>query len=59
MDLLAGHDWPGNVRELKNVIERIVIMTFSDTVSRRTVAEILAKQPALTRTIRPLKITRS
>ncbi|HOY63072.1 MAG TPA: sigma-54 dependent transcriptional regulator, partial [bacterium] len=43
MDLLSGHDWPGNVRELKNVIERIVIMTFSDTVSRRTVAEILGK----------------
>jgi DNA-binding NtrC family response regulator len=43
MDLVAGHDWPGNVRELKNVIERIVIMTFTDTVSRRTVAEILGK----------------
>ena len=27
------HNWPGNVRELKNIIERLVIMTPTDTIS--------------------------
>ncbi len=30
---LMQHDWPGNVRELKNIIERLVIMTPSDTIT--------------------------
>lgn len=30
---LQSYDWPGNVRELKNVIERLVIMTPSDTIT--------------------------
>lgn len=29
---LGEHDWPGNIRELKNLIERLVIMTPSDTI---------------------------
>jgi two-component system nitrogen regulation response regulator NtrX len=29
---LAEHDWPGNIRELRNLIERLVIMTPSDTI---------------------------
>jgi DNA-binding NtrC family response regulator len=41
VDLLVEYDWKGNIRELKNVMERVVIMTFSDAVSRRTVAGIL------------------
>jgi len=28
-----AYNWPGNVRELKNVIERLVIMTPSDTIT--------------------------
>jgi two-component system response regulator AtoC len=31
-DLLECYSWPGNVRELKNVIERSVILTQSETV---------------------------
>jgi len=30
---LEAYNWPGNVRELKNVIERLVIMTPSDTIT--------------------------
>ncbi len=30
---LMQHDWPGNVRELKNIIERLVIMTPSNTIT--------------------------
>jgi two-component system nitrogen regulation response regulator NtrX len=29
---LREHDWPGNIRELRNLIERLVIMTPSDTI---------------------------
>jgi two-component system, NtrC family, response regulator AtoC len=32
MDILMEYDWPGNVRELKNMIERAVILTQTDTV---------------------------
>ena len=32
MDILLEHNWPGNVRELKNLIERMVILTQSDTI---------------------------
>jgi two-component system, NtrC family, nitrogen regulation response regulator NtrX len=31
---LLEHDWPGNVRELKNIIERLVIMTPDNVISR-------------------------
>lgn len=30
---LQAYDWPGNIRELRNVIERLVIMTPSDTIT--------------------------
>jgi two-component system nitrogen regulation response regulator NtrX len=41
---LAEHDWPGNIRELKNLIERLVIMTPSDTIEAGAVT--LAEPPA-------------
>lgn len=31
---LMNHNWPGNVRELKNVVERLIIMTPADVISR-------------------------
>ena len=33
---LEAYDWPGNIRELRNVIERLVIMTPSDTITPKT-----------------------
>jgi len=33
MELLANYSWPGNVRELKNLIERLIIMVGSQTIS--------------------------
>jgi two-component system nitrogen regulation response regulator NtrX len=33
--MLETYDWPGNIRELRNVIERLVIMTPSDTINAR------------------------
>jgi len=33
--MLETFDWPGNIRELRNVIERLVIMTPSDTITAK------------------------
>jgi two-component system nitrogen regulation response regulator NtrX len=33
LKMLEAYDWPGNIRELRNVIERLVIMTPSDTIT--------------------------
>ena len=38
---MMRHTWPGNVRELRNFVERIVIMSPDDTISRKTVENFL------------------
>lgn len=35
--VLEAYDWPGNIRELRNVIERLVIMTPSDTIMPKNI----------------------
>jgi two-component system nitrogen regulation response regulator NtrX len=37
LKMLEVYDWPGNIRELRNVIERFVIMTPSNTVTPRNI----------------------
>ena len=32
LDILASYEWPGNVRELENIIERVVVLSSSDSV---------------------------
>lgn len=32
---LEAYDWPGNIRELRNMIERLVIMTPSETITSK------------------------
>ncbi len=34
---LRGYRWPGNVRELRNVIERIAILSVSDTITAESI----------------------
>jgi two-component system, NtrC family, nitrogen regulation response regulator NtrX len=41
VDLLTAYPWPGNVRELRNIVERLVIMTPTDSVSEEDVARSL------------------
>jgi two-component system NtrC family response regulator len=44
----CGYSWPGNVRELENVIERLVVLTPGEEVTRADLPEFLqAEQPAL------------
>ena len=35
----AGYDWPGNIRELENVLERMVLMSESDTLGAELLPE--------------------
>jgi two-component system nitrogen regulation response regulator NtrX len=35
--ILEAYDWPGNIRELRNVIERLMIMTPSNTITAKNV----------------------
>jgi two-component system nitrogen regulation response regulator NtrX len=37
LKMLEAYDWPGNIRELRNVIERLVIMTPSDTITPKNI----------------------
>jgi len=37
LDIFLRYPWPGNVRELKNVVERMVVMGSSDTLSPKDV----------------------
>jgi two-component system, NtrC family, nitrogen regulation response regulator NtrX len=32
-DALRAHRWPGNVRELRNIIERMAILTFTESIT--------------------------
>src|SRR3989339_463340 len=40
---LVSHNWPGNVRELKNVVERLIIMTPADVISKTDIFSELGK----------------
>jgi DNA-binding NtrC family response regulator len=42
LQLLTSYPWPGNVRELRNVVERAVMVTASDTVTARELRPLLA-----------------
>lgn len=41
LSALMTYSWPGNVRELENMIERMVVMTDSNMISRDSVEKLL------------------
>ncbi|EHL04821.1 PAS domain S-box protein [Desulfitobacterium hafniense DP7] len=40
MDCLLNYDWPGNIRELENTIERLVVTSMDDCITKDAMAEI-------------------
>ena len=44
MSFLAGYSWPGNVRELENVIERLVVLTTTNEITREDLPEHLQRK---------------
>jgi DNA-binding NtrC family response regulator len=53
--ILTSYPWPGNVRELENIIERAIILTRSNTLTRDDLADLEnhPQAPASAR-VRPL-----
>ncbi|MBC7364941.1 MAG: sigma-54-dependent Fis family transcriptional regulator, partial [Candidatus Aminicenantes bacterium] len=41
MEILMDYDWPGNVRELENVVERAVVLSRSNIITRETLPPFL------------------
>jgi two-component system nitrogen regulation response regulator NtrX len=37
LTMIQAYEWPGNIRELRNVIERLVIMTPSNTITAKNI----------------------
>jgi two-component system, NtrC family, nitrogen regulation response regulator NtrX len=37
LTMIEAYEWPGNIRELRNVIERLVIMTPSNTITAKNI----------------------
>jgi two-component system response regulator PilR (NtrC family) len=41
MQMLESYDWPGNVRELENLIERLLALSHTDTITTRDLPAFL------------------
>jgi two-component system, NtrC family, response regulator AtoC len=46
MELLTTYSWPGNIRELRNVIERAVLLSDSDTIGVESLPIERLREPA-------------
>jgi len=59
LEALENYSWPGNIRELENVIERSVVLTDDEFVSRRDLSEEVreAKSLSSTNTHKPFRPT--
>jgi transcriptional regulator with PAS, ATPase and Fis domain len=55
LGLLVQYSWPGNVRELRNVVERLVMRTESDTID---VADLDPVLPSLAHQEKPSALSR-
>jgi DNA-binding NtrC family response regulator len=48
MQPLMDYDWPGNVRELENVIERGVVLTTEERITRELIPDHVKSAPSFT-----------
>lgn len=46
MNIFLAHDWPGNVRELRNTVERMIVLSDSDTITIHEANQALRKSVA-------------
>jgi DNA-binding NtrC family response regulator len=46
LNALASHDWQGNVRELENVMNRLIVVASTSTITRADVENVLGLHPA-------------
>jgi transcriptional regulator with PAS, ATPase and Fis domain len=44
LEILDAHDWPGNVRELENLIERAVVLSRSNAITRASLPPFLLRR---------------
>jgi transcriptional regulator with PAS, ATPase and Fis domain len=61
LEILMNYDYPGNIRELKNIIERLVVLSDSNMLSKRDLPIIRVKSNETGRTdlnLRTLKDVR-
>jgi two-component system response regulator HydG len=47
-DILTRYGWPGNVRELENVIERAVVLTRSEQITKNDLTGLTSREGAAT-----------
>jgi DNA-binding NtrC family response regulator len=47
LKMLTNYHWPGNIRELENTIERAVVLTEGETITRDALKLIFARRPDL------------
>jgi len=48
MEILMDYDWPGNVRELENVLERAVVLSRSNIITREALPPFLLNEKRIT-----------
>ncbi len=47
LEILDAHDWPGNVRELENLIERAVVLSRSNAITRTSLPPFLLRRDGI------------
>ena len=47
INLFKEYSWPGNVRELENVIERLCLLSSTETISNSLIQEVLSEDRSL------------
>jgi DNA-binding NtrC family response regulator len=47
-DFLLAHSWPGNVRELENLIERAIVLSYSDYIDVEDIDPFISKRSSET-----------
>ena len=55
LDILSNYSWPGNIRELENIVERVIIISRSDMITKDDLPKELLKESNPDIPIKPMK----